>query len=261
MRNILLTNDDGFHSEGLNILENTLKEMGKVIVVAPDKERSAVSFSLTLHRPLRVIELRENFYIVDGTPADCVNIALKEIMKDKPALVVSGINLGPNLGDDTIFSGTVSAAIQAALFDVPSIAISTISKEGKFYFEDSARIALMLTRWVLENGLPEGVVLSVNVPPPPVKGVKITSLGRKRYSPDIIERVDPRGRKYFWIGNGNPVMEGSEDTDVGAVKNNYISITPIHLDLTAREFLHKLKGAQLEKFIREGADEIFKKNV
>lgn len=260
MKKILITNDDGFHSEGLNVLENSLKKLGEVIVVAPDKERSAVSFSLTLHRPLRVTEIRKNFFIVDGTPADCINIALKELMKEMPDLVVSGINLGPNLGDDTLFSGTVSAAIQAVLFGIPSIAISAIAKEGKFYLEDSAKIALSLSEWVLKNGLPDGIVLSVNVPPPPLSGIKLTSLGKKRYSPDIIERTDPRGRKYFWIGNGNPVLEGSEDTDVVAIRNNYISITPIHLDITARGFLEKLKNSQLVQFLKEGANEIFNKN-
>ncbi len=259
MKKILITNDDGFHSEGLNVLKETLEKLGEVIVVAPDKERSAVSFSLTLHRPLRVTELRKNFYIVDGTPADCINIAMKDLMDEAPSLVVSGINLGPNLGDDTLFSGTVSAAIQAALFGIPSLAISAISKDGKFYLEDSAKVALSLSKWVLKNGLPDGIVLSVNVPPPPVLGLKLTSLGKKRYSPDIIERVDPRGRKYFWIGNGNPVLEGSEDTDVGAIKNNYISITPIHLDLTARAFLEKLKNSEFLKSLREGAEDIFKK--
>lgn len=259
MKRILITNDDGFHSEGLTILENTLKKLGEVIVVAPDKERSAVSFSLTLHRPLRVTELRKNFFIVDGTPADCINIALKELIKEMPDLVVSGINLGPNLGDDTLFSGTVSAAIQAVLFGIPSIAISAISKDGKFYLEESAKIALSLSEWVLKNGLPDGIVLSVNVPPPPILGVKITSLGKKRYSPDIIERVDPRGRKYFWIGNGNPVLEGSEDTDVGAVRDNFISITPIHLDITARTYLENLKNSKLVQYLQEGANDIFKK--
>lgn len=259
MKRILITNDDGFHSEGLTILENTLKKLGEVIVVAPDKERSAVSFSLTLHRPLRVTELRKNFFIVDGTPADCINIALKELMKEMPDLVVSGINLGPNLGDDTLFSGTVSAAIQAVLFGIPSIAISAISKDGKFYLEESAKIALSLSEWVLKNGLPDGIVLSVNVPPPPILGVKVTSLGKKRYSPDIIERVDPRGRKYFWIGNGNPVLEGSEDTDVGAVRDNFISITPIHLDITARTYLENLKNSKLVQYLQEGANDIFKK--
>lgn len=259
MKRILITNDDGFHSEGLTILENTLKKLGEVIVVAPDKERSAVSFSLTLHRPLRVTELRKNFFIVDGTPADCINIALKELIKEMPDLVVSGINLGPNLGDDTLFSGTVSAAIQAVLFGIPSIAISAISKDGKFYLEESAKIALSLSEWVLKNGLPDGIVLSVNVPPPPILGVKVTSLGKKRYSPDIIERVDPRGRKYFWIGNGNPVLEGSEDTDVGAVRNNFISITPIHLDITARTYLENLKNSKLVQYLQEGANDIFKK--
>lgn len=258
MRKILITNDDGFHSEGLNVLKEALEELGEVIVVAPDKEKSATSFSLTLHRPLRVNELKKNFYIVDGTPTDCINIALKDIVNEMPSFVVSGINLGPNLGDDTLFSGTVSAAIQGALFGIPSIAISAISKDGKFYLENSAKVALSISKWVLKNGLPDGIVLSVNVPPPPVLGIKLTSLGKKRYSPDIIERVDPRGRKYFWIGNGNPILEGSEDTDVGAVKNNYISITPIHLDLTAKAFLEKLKESEFLKSLTEGSKEIFK---
>ncbi|MGQ9618546.1 MAG: 5'/3'-nucleotidase SurE [Candidatus Aminicenantia bacterium] len=261
MKKILLTNDDGFHSEGLAALEKSLKELGEVIVVAPDKERSAVSFSLTLHRPLRVTQLRENFFIVDGTPADCVNITLKDLINEMPQLVVSGINLGPNLGDDTIFSGTVSAAIQAMLFDIPSFAISAISKDGNFYLEDSAKIATLIAKWVMEKGLPKGVVLSVNVPPPPVRGVKITELGRKRYFPDVIEMVDPRGRKYFWIGNGNPVLEGSENTDVWAIKENFVSITPIHIDLTARAYLKKLRDSDLSKFIQESIDEIFKKTL
>ncbi|MFQ6082678.1 MAG: 5'/3'-nucleotidase SurE [Candidatus Aminicenantia bacterium] len=230
---ILLTNDDGFYSSGIEILSKKLKKLGQVFVVAPDRERSAISYALTLHRPLRAEKIREDFYTIDGTPTDCINLAIKKLLPKNPDLIIAGINKGANLGEDTTYSGTVSGAVQGTLFNIPSFAISVIpDKEGIHAFELAAKITLKIARWVLNNGLPEETTLNINVPPPPIKGIKMTKLGKKRYNPDIIEKIDPRGRIYYWIGNGNPQISGDENTDVRAIEQGFISITPLRLDLT-----------------------------
>ena len=229
---ILVSNDDGIHSEGIKALARALKRVGDVFVVAPDRERSAASHSLTLHRPLRVEKIGINSYAVDGTPTDCINIAVNGILKKRPDIVVSGINKGGNLGDDVTYSGTVSAAMEGTLLGIPSFAISLVSREN-FYFNIAAKFAARLARHILKKGLPKDTLLNVNVPGSAnVKGYKATKQGKRIYGDAIVEKVDPRGKKYYWIGGDMLRWEGGKDTDFEAIANNLISITPIHLDMT-----------------------------
>ena len=231
---IFLTNDDGFFAEGIEALSHNLKDLGRIYVVAPDRERSTSSLSLTLRRPLRVKKIKTNTYAVDGTPADCVYIALKKLLPQKPSLLISGINKGPNLGQQDIsYSGTVAAAIQGTFLQIPSMAVSLLSdKNHQYSYDFSAKIVKSIAMKLLENKLPENVTLNINFPPPPFKGIKLTKLGQKRYNPEIIEKKDPRKDSYYWIGPGNPKAEGAKNSDVMVVKEGYISITPLHTDLT-----------------------------
>lgn len=231
---IFLTNDDGFFAEGIEALSRNLKDLGRIYVVAPDRERSTSSLSLTLRRPLRVKKIKTNTYAVDGTPADCVYIALKKLLPQKPSLLISGINKGPNLGQQDIsYSGTVAAAIQGTFLQIPSMAVSLLSdKNHQYSYDFSAKIVKSIAMKLLENKLPEKMTLNINFPPPPFKGIKLTKLGQKRYNPEIIEKKDPRKDSYYWIGPGNPKAEGAKNSDVMVVKEGYISITPLHTDLT-----------------------------
>ena len=248
---ILITNDDGFFSSGIEALKAKLQEIGEIFIVAPDRERSAISYALTLHRPIRAKKIKENTWAIDGTPTDCINLGLRKLLPGKPDLIISGINKGPNLGEDTTYSGTVSGAVQGTLFDIPSFAISVIAdKHGIYDFQYAANIALQLAKWILQNELPKETTLNVNIPPPPIRGIKLTKLGKKKYRPDIIEKVDPRGKTYYWIGNGNPQCIGDENTDVKAVRNGYISITPLKLDLTDYQALNYLKTKKLFSILK-----------
>ena len=231
---ILLTNDDGFYSEGIETLSLHLKELGQIFVVAPDSEQSATSLSLTLHRPLKVKKIKPNIYAVDGTPADCVYLAVRKLLPRKPSLLISGINKGPNLGQQDIsYSGTVAGAIQGTFLQIPSVAISLLHDETeKFSFDIAAKITYRMVKELLRKKLPEGVTLNINIPPLPIKGVKIVKLGQKRYNPRIIEKKDPRKNIYYWIGTGNPKAKGDKDSDVMVAKKGYITITPLHTDLT-----------------------------
>jgi len=231
---IFLTNDDGYFSEGIEVLYRHLKDLGQIFIVAPDREKSATSLSLTLRRPLRVKKIKRNIYAVDGTPADCVYLAIQKFLPKKPSLLISGLNHGPNVGQQDIsYSGTVAAAIQGTFLQIPSIAISVLHDEqGQYDFDFSARIGHLIAKELLKKNLPEGVSLNINIPPPPVKGIKIAELGQKRYNPEIIEKKDPRKNSYFWIGVGNPKAVGPRNSDVMVVKQGYISITPLHADLT-----------------------------
>jgi 5'-nucleotidase len=245
---ILVSNDDGIHSEGIVALADALGDLGEVVVVAPDRERSAVSHSLTLHRPLRVTEFGAGRYAVDGTPTDCVNLALNGILVRRPALVVSGINKGANLGDDLTYSGTVSAAMEGTLLGVPAFAISLLGR-ASFRFEVAAAFAVRLAAWVIERGLPPDTLLNVNVPAPvdgqPVRGFALTRMGRRRYGDAIVEKVDPRGKKYYWIGGEELEFVEEEGTDFDAVNRGLISVTPIHLDLTNYKSFDTLRALQL----------------
>ena len=241
MARILVTNDDGIYSEGIRKLAEALRPVGEVIIVAPDREQSAASHALTLNRPLRLLQLEENEWIVDGTPTDCVNLAVLKLLREsRPDIVVSGINFGPNLGDDVTYSGTISAAFEGALLNIPSIAFSALV--GKhFSFDPCAEFAARMTRMVLAGDRNPNVVLNVNFPTAAFNGVRVTRLGKRIYSEGVIERLDPRGRKYYWIGGEQPTWHPGEGTDFDAVQNGLISITPLHLDLTHHESIPRLK--------------------
>lgn len=241
MPRILVTNDDGIYSEGLRKLADALQPLGEIIIVAPDREQSAASHALTLNRPLRLLQLEENEWIVDGTPTDCVNLAVLKLMKDhRPDIVVSGINFGPNLGDDVTYSGTISAAFEGALLNIPSIALSALVGEH-FSFDRCAAFAVELTRYMLDQPRDPGIILNVNFPVTEFRGVKVTKLGKRVYSEGVIERIDPRGRKYYWIGGEAPTWHHGEGTDFEAVQNGFVSITPLHLDLTHHASIARLK--------------------
>ena len=241
MARILVTNDDGIYSEGIRKLADACRGVGEVIIVAPDREQSAASHALTLNRPLRVLELQKDEWIVDGTPTDCVNLAVLKLLKEKrPDVVVSGINFGPNLGDDVTYSGTISAAFEGALLNIPSIAFSALVGEN-FSFDPCAEFAAHLTRLVLEGDRNPNIVLNVNFPTATFHGVRITRLGKRIYSEGVIERLDPRGRKYYWIGGEQPTWHPGEGTDFEAIQSGLISITPLHLDLTHHQSIPRLK--------------------
>lgn len=238
---ILISNDDGIRSEGIRKLATALKRVGTVVVVAPDRERSAASHSLTLHRPLRVEEIADGYYTVDGTPTDCITLAVNGIMTQRPDIVVSGINRGGNLGDDVSYSGTVSAAMEGTLMGIPSVAVSLVSRDD-FDYAEAARFSAKLVRHVLKKGLPADTLLNVNVPGESgVKGYRVTKLGKRYFGGEsVIEKTDPRGRKYYWIGGEMERWEGGRDTDFHAISRGYISITPLHLDLTNYSSLEEL---------------------
>src|SRR6058998_3148976 len=234
---LLVTNDDGIHAAGLTALASALDDLGEVHVLAPEREQSACGHALTLHRPLRVQQLRERWHAVNGTPSDCVNIGVLGFLPERPTLIVSGINHGSNLGDDVTYSGTVSAAMEGTLLGVPSIAVSLVDGGD---FDAAARIARLLALRVLVVGLPRKTLLNVNVPATAPRGIRITRLGHRVYSGKIVEQVDPRGRSHYWIGGGDPKWEDLEGTDMTAVHEGYVSVTPLHLDLTNHRALMEL---------------------
>jgi 5'-nucleotidase len=245
---ILICNDDGIHSEGLHALEAALAKIGEIYTVAPDREQSAVSHSLTLHRPLRIDEIGSRRFAVNGTPTDCVNLAVKGFLPVRPQLVVSGINRGANLGDDVTYSGTVSAAMEGSLLGIPSIAVSLVIKGTPHHFVPAAEFAAVLAKEVIEQGMPPDTLLNVNVPNLPredLKGFLLTRQGKRRYAETMEVRVDPRGRKYYWIGGDDLGFDPGEGTDCIAVHEGFISVTPLHVDLTNYRALQELRGLQL----------------
>ena len=231
MKRILVTNDDGIFSEGIKLLASALADFAEVWVVAPDREQSAMGHALTLSRPLRMQRMDERRYAVDGTPTDCVNLGVLYLLKDKPPdLVCSGINFGLNLGDDVTYSGTVSATFEGTLLGIPSVAFSQEVAEG-FSFEPAASFAGRMIRMLLGQELPADLLLNVNVPAGEIRGISFTKLGRRTYKQSVIEKLDPRGRKYYWIA-GVPQWKSAAGTDYEAVSTGRISVTPLHLDLT-----------------------------
>src|SRR5215475_13506696 len=228
---ILVTNDDGVHAAGLAALAAALEGLGDVYVVAPDREQSAVGHALTLHRPLRVTQIAERRFSVNGTPSNYVNLAVLGLLPERPVLVASGINHGSNLGDDVTYSGTVSAAMEGTLLGVPSMAVSQSEPETDG-FDGAGPVARAVATRLLVEGLPAKTLLNVNVPRGEVKGIRLTRLGHRVYREKVIREVDPRGRPYYWIGAGPP--EWAEDTgaDIAAVHGGFASVTPLHLDLT-----------------------------
>ncbi|THB76959.1 MAG: 5'/3'-nucleotidase SurE [Desulfobulbaceae bacterium] len=232
---ILITNDDGIHSSGLAALKSALTPLGRVITVAPDRDNSAISHALTMDRPLRIQQVETDTYCVNGTPTDCVALGLNKILEAKPDLLVSGINLGPNLGDDISYSGTVSAAIEGTMYSIPSMAVSAAGREP-YDFARAEKIIRTLSLKVMDYGLPANTLMNINVPNiAHLEGIKVTRQGRRLWKQPVQEIADPRGRTFYWIGGGTPLLDGGRGTDVEAINNNYISVTPIHLDLTNHE--------------------------
>jgi 5'-nucleotidase len=243
MLRILVTNDDGVQSDGIKALAEALKPLGEVIVVAPLAEASAIGHALTLRRPLRLEQISERVYAVDGTPTDCVNIGISIVLKERPALVVSGINKGWNLGDDVTYSGTVSGALEGALLGVPSVAVSLEKiRDGRFDFTEAARAALEVSGWVLKKGIPSRTFLNINLPTGPTKGFRVTALAKRNHITKIDERTDPRGQRYFWIEEGLDEWEPHDRSDYQAVRDGYVSVTPLHPDMTAHALIDTIEG-------------------
>jgi len=240
---ILVSNDDGVHSHGIVALFRAMQELGEAYIVAPDRERSAAGHSLTLDRPVRAEEIRENVFSVNGTPTDCVAVGINKLLPRRPDLVVSGINRGANLGDDITYSGTVSAAIEGTIYNIPSIAFSLIT--GRHYhYETAAYYSKKIAEYVLEHSLPFDTLLNVNFPnlrANEIKGIKLTRQGKRIYENSIQETFNPWGEKHYWIGGGRTFWEHGDEADMEAVQDGYISITPVHLDLTNHAALSFLR--------------------
>jgi 5'-nucleotidase len=246
--NIMVTNDDGIAAPGIKALAEALLELGDVTVVAPDRERSAAGHSLTLHSPLRVFELRDGWFAVDGTPTDCVNMGIHSLLSSPPDLVVSGINHGGNMGDDITYSGTVAAAMEANLMGIPALAVSLATFGPSDRFPDAARIAVQVVREMIRQGLPSDTFLNLNVPNLPFSEIKaplITRQGKRSFVGKIVDKTDPRGRKYYWIGSEEPSFMDDAGTDFNAVGSGHSSLTPLHLDLTNHRALDTLKHWQI----------------
>ena len=240
---ILVTNDDGIHGKGFESLVRALSTLGEVYVVLPDQQRSTTSHSMTLDKPLRIQKLEEKKFLVNGTPSDCVRLGILGLMKGDVELVVAGINNGPNLGDDVTYSGTVGAALEGTLLEIPSFAISLVVTGG-YHFEVAANFGRFLAEKIIQQGLPKSVYLNVNVPDLPldeIRGMEITRQGKRIYGKEIQERMDPRGEKYYWIAGENISGISEEGTDIVAIEHNKISITPLSLDRTDYPMIEVLK--------------------
>jgi len=241
---ILVTNDDGIFAPGILALAEALAELGEVTVVAPDRERSAVGHALTLHAPLRATQVAPNRFAVDGTPTDCVNLGIHGLLAERPDLVVSGINRGGNLGDDITYSGTVAAALEATLMGIPAFAVSLVTEGEGTHYRAAAAIAVRLARAIASRGLPRDTFLNVNVPDLPPEVLQpplITTQGKREYDGMIVDKVDPRGRSYYWIGTVDLKFHDLAGSDYAAVHRGHISITPLHLDLTNYQSLAELQ--------------------
>jgi len=253
---ILVTNDDGIEAAGLRALLQAVRPLARLVVLAPDHNWSAAGHTKTMHKPLRVTPYSFNCsgaepalngvqaYTTTGAPSDCVALALLGILPEKPDLVVAGINQGANLGHDLTYSGTVAAAMEAVIFGLPAVAVS-LDSYNSHDFAFAAQVAAGVVGQVMEHGLPPGVFLNVNVPcrpPDQIAGVAITRLGRRVYRDLLIERLDPRGQPYYWIGGEPPGGHLDEGTDIWAVSQGYISITPVHLDMTAHDLIPELQS-------------------
>lgn len=244
-RKILVVNDDGIFSPGLRALAKAMRKLGDVWVVAPERAQNAMGRAITLHKPLRISPIQKQMFAVNGTPSDCVTLGIGQLLKGQgPALIVSGINKGLNLGDDVTNSGTVSAGLEGVIRGVPSIAVS-LDGQSSFKFDVAAAVAYSIAKKVLRSGLSPETLLNVNVPKcllKDLRGVKITSLSRKKYKDPVVEKTDPRGGKYYWIA-GEQISWGREKgSDVEAISNNMVSITPLHIDLTQYQAVKTLRG-------------------
>lgn len=244
---VLVTNDDGIQAPALRILaEEASRRLGAVTVVAPDREQSGVSHALTIRHPLRVSQVGEGWYAVEGTPTDCVNLAFFQLMEHPPDLVLSGINAGYNLGDDVTYSGTVAGAMESRILGAPALAVSTAADAGREHFVLAARVACELALRLLKGDLPEDAFLNINVPPDP-KGYRIARQGRRVDREGLVTRHDPKGRAYFWVGLAPSKWCGDPEADHAAVEQGWISVTPLHADLTSRQALTRLEAWGLER--------------
>jgi 5'-nucleotidase len=240
---ILVTNDDGVYAPGIRALFDAVQPLGRAVIVAPEQDKSAVSHSLTMNRPLRVRGLETDIYTLDGTPTDCVTIGMNKVLPGRPDLILSGINPGVNLGDDISYSGTVSAAIEGTMYGIPSLAFS-LAGDPPFDFSVPAGVVLKLTSMAISCGLPENTLLNINIPDLPeeeIRGIRFTRQGRRVYKNAIQETFDPRQRKHYWIGGGTVHWTEGDNTDEQALRKGYITVTPIQLDLTNHAGIDFLK--------------------
>ncbi len=246
---ILITNDDGIHAEGIIALEEAVRELGEVYVVAPVSEQSGAAHSLTLGRPLRIRQVDERHWTVDGTPTDCVTLALNRILppEERPHICVSGINHGANLGDDATYSGTVAGALEATILGVPGLAFSLVANRDQ-NFTESIKVARSVTQKALAEGIPEGTLLNVNIPKGLPKGIRITKQGFKTARPVISEHIDPRGKLYYWIGEERVGFRAEGGTDFEAIDEGYVSVTPMRSDLTDHGAIEELGGWNSDSF-------------
>ena len=247
--NILVTNDDGILAPGLALLADVCREIGTVTVVAPDREQSGTSHSLTLHRPLRPARRPDGAWQIDGTPTDCVMLAIQALMPDGPDFVFSGVNHGPNMGEDVLYSGTVSAAMEAVTLGVPGIGISFAGNQPESMGSYRAMLVQLVRKITSVPSFPPQTLLNINLPGVPadeVRGIQVTKLGSRYFSDSLRRMKDPWGREIFWIGGGTITWTGTENADHLAVANSYVSVTPLHLDLTNYSLLETVKGWSLE---------------
>ena len=244
---ILVTNDDGIRAPGIGALAEALQPLGDVRVYAPESQQSAVGHGVSLHKPLRASQIESDWWAIDGTPTDCVMLAVRALLGQRPDLVVSGVNDGPNLGDDVTYSGTVAGAYEGMLLGLPALAVS-MARYGHAYLETGAAVAARMAAHVLEHGLPEQVAYSINVPAVPydeLRGLRFTRMGRRHYEDDVIERFDPRGRRYYWIGGSEPSHEAAPGTDFEAIEAGMVSVTPLIRDLTDYAALEQIHDHQV----------------
>jgi 5'-nucleotidase len=240
---ILLTNDDGVHSEGLLALREIFAKTNDVCVIAPERERTCVGHAITLHKPLRIKKVSDNTYASNGSPADCIYLAIKAILRKKPDIIISGINKGPNMGQDVNYSGTVAAAKEGAFLGVPSLAVSICARE-QFLFHDAALITKKIIDAMKYKAFIGNTFLNINIPNVPhekLKGFMVTKLGKRIYNDEVVERVDPRGVTYYWIGGNSEGYENKRGTDFYAVEKDYVSITPLGLDMTHTDSIKTYK--------------------
>jgi len=252
---ILITNDDGINSEGLKVLSHAIGELGEVFVVAPDRQRSAVGLSVTLERPLRVESIGERKFSVDGMPVDCVMLAIHRLMESTPDLIISGINEGQNIGYDIYHSGTVGAALAGTMFGIPSMAVSIADNRFSgtdkdiIRYDTAASIALKLAKNIFQRKLPTGTLLNINVPNLPlseIEGIEVTRHCNSTYDIEILHRLDPRGKKYYWLGGEFQGNSDRSETDLDALQHNRASVTPLRLDITDYTMMQELSNWMLD---------------
>lgn len=239
---ILLSNDDGYESPGINILAEALQSFADITVVAPDRDRSGASNSLTLESPIRATTVRDGVIRVDGTPTDCVHLAITGLLKNEPDMVISGINDGANMGDDVLYSGTVAAAMEGRFLGLPAIAIS-MNRHDAQHFDTGAKVILRLVEKLQSEPIPSDVILNINVPDLPwdeLSGFQVTRLGHRHKAEPVIKERDPRGRDIYWVGPPGGEQDAGPGTDFYAVRNGYVSITPLQVDLTRHQVINEL---------------------